>query len=213
MLKDNFPLEESALQDPELADTVDTEAESDLDIPSCFIPNALREVVFAVDEDFVCTGALPSHLLTNSSVNTAEASFFEEEPPEKLFFYTGVRGYGFKNYFYHWFYQSADLAVSIVLPYPSVLSDEETQQAHRDEIAHANDIAALLVAAVEKNPVLLESHPNARLRLTWDQRGFNYGFYQNGHQLELSETPDMLVDILNNIFPADLLDAMTMIRP
>ncbi len=192
---------------------VDNEDGSELDLPSLFIPNALRDAVIAVDENFFCTGALPPHLLTETSINLAEGHFFEEMPSDEPFFYTGVRGYGFRCYFYHWFYQSADLAVSIVLPYPSVLSDEETQQALRDEICHANDMAALLVAAVEKNPVLLDTHPEARLRLTWDQTGFNYGFYQDGHQLDVAENPEMLVNILNNMFPADLMYYMTMIRP
>ncbi len=213
MTANYLTLENLGLQNAELTNATDTAAESGLDLPSFFVPDALRESITAVGENFFCTGELPEYLVEGATANLATGSFFEETPPSEPYFYTGIRGYGFRCYFYHWFYQSKDLAISIVLPYPGVLVDEEKHQELWDEIRHANDMAALLVAAVEKHPALLEHHPEARLRLTWDQRGFSYGFYQDGHQLEVSQTPDMLTEILNNIFPADLLHHMTMIRP
>ncbi len=205
--------EDAGLPEAEVTGAADTEDEPDLDLPSFFVPDALRDSLNAVDENFFCTGELPPRLHESTSVAMASEAFLEETPPEAPVFYTGVRGYGFRCYFYYWFYQSEDLAISIILPYPSVLVDEETRQALRDEICHANDMAALLVAAAEKNPAFLDTHPDARLRLAWDQKGFSYAFYQDGQRLEVAETPDMLVDILNSMFPIDLLQYMAMIRP
>ncbi len=205
MLEDNQIFEEATPQE--------AEDEISLDLPSFFVPDALREEVMAVADNFFSTGELPPQLLAGTTVNSADDYFFEQTPNGEPLFYTGVRGYGFQCYFYHWFYQSADLAISIVLPYPSVLADEEMRQSWQNEICHANDLAALLVGAVEKNPCFLENHPEARLRLTWDQSGLSYGFYQDGYQVDLPENPEMLVEILGNIFPNDLLQSMMIIRP
>ncbi len=168
----------------------DDEALSPLQtLPSIFVPEAEQDNVF-YEFDMIRTANAPAFNTDENgfAVYASEADF-DNLDTENPVFYTGILGHGIGSYFYHWFYSSKDLKLSIILPCPNVFATEETQQGQRNAIAQANDFAATTIGAIARCPALLENHPEARLHIYYDWRGLDYKFYQDDKLLDNNIPP------------------------